>query len=195
MNNTFGIRHYFLAGRTFVTALLGCLLFLSASGPIALLGLAGSAANVVPTSESESEETDANELDAIARVAEIWVSGNDAPLISVGRQVRLQFEGWPAVQFTGWPSVAVGTFGGKVSNVDAAAGNSKNQFRVLVVPDEVSPPWPSTKFLRQGTRANGWMLLDQVGLGYEAWRRLNGFPPTVAFPKPSSDGIKQDKGK
>ena len=126
--------------------------------------------------------------DAESRAAEIWVNGNDAPLISVGRPVRLQFEGWPALQFTGWPSVAVGTFGGKVTNIDAAAGNNKNQFRILVVPDEESPPWPSTKFLRQGTRANGWVLLDQVGLGYEAWRRLNGFPPTVAYvgEKPTS---------
>jgi adhesin transport system membrane fusion protein len=117
--------------------------------------------------------------DAEDRAAEIWVKGNDAPLISIGRKVRLQFEGWPAVQFAGWPSVAVGSFGGKVVNVDAAAGDSKSQFRVLVVPDEDSPPWPGTKFLRQGTRANGWVLLDQVGLGYEVWRRLNGFPPAV----------------
>ena len=101
--------------------------------------------------------------DAESRAVEIWVDGNDAPLISVGRKVRLQFEGWPALQFTGWPSVAVGTFGGKVINIDPAAGNSKSQFRVLVVPDEDSPPWPSTRFLRQGTRAHGWVLLDQVG--------------------------------
>ncbi len=130
--------------------------------------------------------------DAEDRAAEIWVNGNDAPLISVGRKVRLQFEGWPAVQFAGWPSVAVGTFGGKVINVDAAAGNNKNQFRLLVVPDSDSPPWPSTKFLRQGTRANGWVLLDQVGLGYEAWRRLNGFPPTVAYSEASHQAKKTD---
>lgn len=130
--------------------------------------------------------------DADDRATEIWVSGNDAPLISVGRKVRLQFEGWPAVQFAGWPSVAVGTFGGEVINVDPAAGNSKNQFRVLVVPDRDSPPWPSTKFLRQGTRANGWILLDQVGLGYEAWRRLNGFPPTVAYADASGSAKKSD---
>lgn len=132
--------------------------------------------------------------DAEDRATEIWVSGNDAPLISTGRKVRLQFEGWPAIQFAGWPSVAVGTFGGEVINVDAAAGNSKNQFRVLVVPDKESPPWPSAKFLRQGTRANGWVLLDQVGLGYEAWRRLNGFPPTVAYSEASGSG-KSDKDK
>ncbi|MEL6183722.1 MAG: biotin/lipoyl-binding protein, partial [Myxococcota bacterium] len=43
------------------------------------------------------------------RVAEVYVDGNDAALITPGRKVRLQFEGWPAVQFAGWPSVAVGT--------------------------------------------------------------------------------------
>ena len=129
------------------------------------------------------------------RAVEIWVNGNDAPLMSVGRPVRLQFEGWPAVQFAGWPSVAVGTFGGKVSNIDAAAGNSKNQFRILVVPDDDVAGWPSSKFLRQGTRANGWVLLDQVGLGYEAWRRLNGFPPTVMYAELSKEGSKTDKGK
>lgn len=126
------------------------------------------------------------------RAAEIWVSGNDAPLIAPGRKVRLQFEGWPAVQFAGWPSVAVGTFGGQVVNVDPAAGNSLNQFRVLITPDPNSPPWPRSTFLRQGTRANGWVLLDQVGLGYEAWRRLNGFPPTVAY---TETGGKTEKGK
>jgi len=132
--------------------------------------------------------------DAEDRATEIWVNGNDAPLISIGRKVRLQFEGWPAVQFAGWPSVAVGTFGGEVINVDAAAGNSKNQFRLLIVPDADSPPWPSTKYLRQGTRANGWVLLDQVGLGYEAWRRLNGFPPTVAYAE-TAGAAKTEKSK
>ena len=52
--------------------------------------------------------------DATERAVELWVSGNDTPLIQSGDHVRLQFEGWPAVQFAGWPSVAVGTFGGEV---------------------------------------------------------------------------------
>ena len=42
-----------------------------------------------------------------SRAVEIWVSGNDIPLVYEGREVRLQFEGWPALQFSGWPSVAV----------------------------------------------------------------------------------------
>lgn len=120
--------------------------------------------------------------DTDARAIELWVDGNDVPLISEGRHVRLQFEGWPAVQFTGWPSVAVGTFGGKVALVDAT-DNGKGKFRVLVVPDG-DEPWPSGHYLRQGTQANGWVLLNRVSLGYELWRRFNGFPPIVSQQEP-----------
>jgi multidrug efflux pump subunit AcrA (membrane-fusion protein) len=120
--------------------------------------------------------------DTEARAVELWVDGNDVPLISEGRHVRLQFEGWPAVQFTGWPSVAVGTFGGKVALVDAT-DNGKGKFRVLVVPDG-NEPWPSGAYLRQGTQANGWVLLNRVSLGYELWRRFNGFPPVVSQQEP-----------
>lgn len=109
---------------------------------------------------------------------QVWVSGNDAPLVTPGSHVRLQFEGWPAVQFSGWPSVAVGTFGGKVSLVDPM-DNGKGKFRVLIVPDPGSAPWPEHPYLRQGVRANGWVLLKQVPLGYEVWRRMNGFPPAL----------------
>jgi hypothetical protein len=38
-------------------------------------------------------------------------------------------------------------------------------------------------------RANGWVLLDSVRLGYELWRRFNGFPPTVQ-PGPASGAAK-----
>ena len=51
-------------------------------------------------------------------VVELWVKGNDVPLVRVGDHVRLQFEGWPAVQFAGWPSVAVGTFAGEIFAID-----------------------------------------------------------------------------
>ena len=109
--------------------------------------------------------------------AEIFVDGNDLPLVRPGRHVRLQFEGWPAVQFSGWPSVAVGTFGGIVHSVDPSV-NKKGKFRVLVVP-ETDTNWPDSLFLRQGTRVVGWILLDTVRLGYELWRIFNGFPPSM----------------
>jgi multidrug efflux pump subunit AcrA (membrane-fusion protein) len=114
------------------------------------------------------------------RAVELWVDGIDVPLITPGRLVRLQFEGWPAVQFSGWPSVAVGTFGGKVAFVDAL-DNGKGKFRVVVFPQE-GEEWPSQQFLRQGVRAHGWILLNQVKLGYELWRRFNGFPPAIEEP-------------
>lgn len=119
--------------------------------------------------------------DTSSRAVELWVDGNDAPLIEEGRHVRLQFEGWPAVQFSGWPSVAVGTFGGKVAFVDAA-DNGKGAFRIVVVPER-EEDWPSSRFLRQGVRTNGWVLLNWVSLGYELWRQFNGFPPVVSNSK------------
>ena len=110
---------------------------------------------------------------------QVWVAGNDAPLIAPGRHVRLQFEGWPAVQFSGWPSVAVGTFGGTVSLVDPTTDDGSGKFRVVVSPDPEDDPWPEHPYLRQGVRAHAWVLLDQVPLGYEVWRRMNGFPPAL----------------
>jgi adhesin transport system membrane fusion protein len=73
--------------------------------------------------------------DTDSRAVELWVDGNDVPLLAPGQPVRLQFEGWPAVQFVGWPSVAIGTFPGKVAVIDAT-DNGKGKFRALVVPDE-----------------------------------------------------------
>jgi len=117
--------------------------------------------------------------DTSDRAVQIWLDGNDAPLVDAGRHVRLQFEGWPAVQFAGWPSVAVGTFGGTVVSVDAT-DDGKGQFRVLVRPDpDTEEGWPNERYLRQGVRTNGWVLLEQVPLWYEIWRNMNGFPPAI----------------
>lgn len=120
------------------------------------------------------------------RAVELWVSGNDAPLITEGSPVRLQFEGWPAVQFVGWPSVAVGTFGGRVALMDTT-DDGAGKFRMLVTPDPDDQPWPDVRFLRQGVRAKGWVLLNRVTLGYEAWRQLNGFPPVISPSEPTPD--------
>jgi adhesin transport system membrane fusion protein len=127
------------------------------------------------------------------RAVELWVDGNDVPLLDLERHVRVQFEGWPAVQFVGWPSVAVGTFGGRVALIDAH-DNGQGKFRVLVVPDGTEP-WPSANYLRQGVRANGWVLLQQVKLGYELWRRFNGFPPVIAASEPGASGKTKEGGK
>ena len=121
--------------------------------------------------------------DTADRAVQVWVKGVDAPLVTAGSHVRLQFEGWPAVQFTGWPSVAVGTFGGKVISVDST-DNGKGEFRVLVLPEvaEGDTKWPSDQYLRQGVRANGFILLKTVPLWYEIWRKMNGFPPSLTSP-------------
>ena len=117
------------------------------------------------------------------RSVELKVSGNDAPLLSVGRKVRLQFEGWPAVQFAGWPSVAIGTFGGEIAVIDPGA-DPEGSVRIIVFPEE-GAEWPDARYLRQGVRVIGWILLDSVSLGWELWRQFNGFPPTIQMAPPT----------
>ena len=151
--------------------------------------------------------------DTARRVVELFLDGVDAPLVlayvdRAGRppHVRLQFEGWPAIQFSGWPELAIGTFGGKVMEVEQgtakllqvdSAANLQGKFRVLVEPEEqlTGDAWPAADFLRQGNQVVGWVLLNRVPLGYEIWRRLNGFPPVLApDPQGTSKGKDDDKG-
>ncbi|MFO0850387.1 MAG: HlyD family efflux transporter periplasmic adaptor subunit [Gemmataceae bacterium] len=139
--------------------------------------------------------------DVTDRVVELFIAGVDAPLIAAhmdqtgrGPHVRLQFEGWPGVQFAGWPSVAVGTFGGRVRQIDPA-DDGNGRFRILVEPEEMfdGDQWPEALYLRQGNQAVGWVFLNRVPLGYELWRQFNGFPPVVAPKAPEKD--KKDGGK
>ena len=126
---------------------------------------------------------------------ELNVRGLDLQLIKVGDEVRLQFEGWPAIQFVGWPSVAVGTFGGKVIAINPS-DDSKGNFKIFVGPDPDDPKqekWPDSRYLRQGVRANGWVILNTVPLGFEIWRQLNGFPPIIDKSMPSEEKEKDPK--
>lgn len=120
--------------------------------------------------------------------AEIYINAMDVPLISKGRQVRLEFDGWPALQVTGWPSVAVGTFGGIVQVIDYV-DSKEGKYRILVVPDPAEP-WPEQ--LRVGSGAYGWVMLDDVSVWYEIWRQLNGFPPSL-YDEPSEEDDKKKK--
>lgn len=113
--------------------------------------------------------------DNVTRAVELYVNGLDAPLIYAGRRVRLMFEGWPAVQFSGWPAVAIGTFAGEVVSVDASV-SPNGKFRILVR-ETKDEPWPDSHFLRMGAQAKGWVLLNEVPLGFELWRKMNSFPP------------------
>jgi multidrug resistance efflux pump len=134
--------------------------------------------------------------DTTELAVELRVSGNDMPLIREGDLVRLQFEGWPAVQFVGWPSVAIGTFGGKVNRVYPTDDGNGN-FRIIVTEFkhfDGEADWPDSRYLRQGVRANGWVLLQKVTLGYEIWRSFNGFPPARSYEK-SDDSSKPVKIK
>ena len=107
---------------------------------------------------------------------EMYVKAMDVPLLSKGREVRIEFDGWPALQFSGWPSVSVGTFGGVVQVIDYV-NSMGGEFRILVTPDPNDEPWPEQ--LRLGSGTKGWVMLDNVPIWYEIWRQLNGFPPSL----------------
>lgn len=114
---------------------------------------------------------------------EMYVDAMDVPLVARGRQVRIEFDGWPALQFSGWPSVSVGTFGGIVSVIDFVNSNN-GKFRLLITPDPDDEPWPQQ--LRVGSGIKGWVMLDTVPVWYEIWRQLNGFPPSL-YEKPQDE--------
>jgi RND family efflux transporter MFP subunit len=122
------------------------------------------------------------------RAVELFIDGSDVALVRPGADVRLQFDGWPIVQFSGWPSLAVGTFSGKVLVVDSSA-QSNGRFRIIVGDDsEAEVPWPDQRFVRFGSNARGWVLLDTVPAGYEVWRRLNNFPPNLTSQRDAATG-------
>jgi multidrug resistance efflux pump len=132
---------------------------------------------------------------------ELYLDDFDAPLVTVGRPVRLQFAGYPAVQLTGVPSAAVGTFAGKVAVIDAVdSGNGK--FRIVVEPDfdriasGKDKAWPNPGKLRPGAGTIGWVMLERVPLYYEIWRRFNAFPPMIPSDKwADTKGSKSDDAK
>ena len=123
--------------------------------------------DVAPTTLTDS--------DTPGIVAEVLIDGNDLPLVRKGDRAIVQFEGWAAVQFAAYPEAAAGTFEGRVYLVDPTS-DGQGRFRILVEPAP-GADWPKAAFLRQGVRAQGWVLVKEVKLGYELWRLLNGFPP------------------
>ncbi len=128
------------------------------------------------------------------KAVQLYVRPMDVPLLSVGRPVRLEFDGWPALQFSGWPSVAVGTFGGVVEVIDyVETATKEGKYRILVVPDpeDNDGDWPDQ--LRLGSGANGFVMLDEVPLWYELWRLYNGFPPSLQSEPGSGSPYKAKK--
>ncbi|NBN97786.1 MAG: HlyD family efflux transporter periplasmic adaptor subunit [Flavobacteriia bacterium] len=117
----------------------------------------------------------------------MYVRPMDYPLLKKGQKVRMQFDGWPAIIFSGWPNNSYGTFGGVVYAVDNFTSEN-GMFRVLIGPDKNDHPWPSS--LRVGGGVNAMILLNDVPIGYEIWRNINGFPPDFYGkdnPKPKSN--------
>lgn len=125
------------------------------------------------------------------KAVELYVRDMDVPLISVGREVRIEFSGWPAFQFSGWPSVSVGTFGGRVAVIDYVA-RADGKYRILAIPDASNDPdWPEQ--LRIGSAARAFILLDDVPVWFEIWRQLNAFPPSLQEEPKSDDPAKNKK--
>jgi multidrug resistance efflux pump len=112
--------------------------------------------------------------DAFLYAVELFVKPMDLALLNKGQDVRLQFDGYPAIVFSGWPSSSYGTFAGKISAIETNR-NEAGKFRVLIVPDQHEKKWPTN--LKIGTGVQGFALLNNVPIWYELWRQLNGFPP------------------
>jgi multidrug efflux pump subunit AcrA (membrane-fusion protein) len=120
---------------------------------------------------------------------EMYIRPLDLPLVQKGQKVRIQFDGWPAIVFSGWPNTSYGTFGGEVFAVDNFASDD-GTFRVLIAPDKKDRTWPEQ--LRVGGGTKSMILLNDVPIGYELWRVVNGFPPEF-YEKESKDLPKKSK--
>ena len=111
---------------------------------------------------------------------ETFVDPLDLPLVHLGEQARIRFDGWPAIIFSGWPNVSYGTYGGKVVAIETFI-SANGKYRVLLSQDPDDQPWPED--LRAGSGANTIALLDDVPIWFELWRQLNGFPPNYYQPE------------
>jgi len=118
------------------------------------------------------------------KAIEMMADGIDAPLLNVGRKVRILFYGIPAIPLPAWPEIMAGTYGGVIKVIDQV-DDGKGNFRFWVVPDPDDRAWPPQEHVRQGTKAMGWVILNRVPLWYELWRRFNLFPQDYQEHSPS----------
>jgi multidrug resistance efflux pump len=105
---------------------------------------------------------------------EMYVKPIDLPLLEKGQHVRIQFDGWPAIVFSGWPNTSYGTYGGEIFAIDNFISEN-GLYRLMVAPDLEDNPWPDA--LRVGAGTSSIILLKDVPIWYELWRKINGFPP------------------
>ncbi|MGB5943932.1 MAG: HlyD family efflux transporter periplasmic adaptor subunit [Leeuwenhoekiella sp.] len=121
---------------------------------------------------------------------EMFVRPIDLPLVHLGEQVRVQFDGWPAIVFSGWPNVSYGTYGANV----VAIGNTispNGKYRILLRPDTSDHDWP--KGIQVGSGVYAIALLEDVPIWYELWRKLNGFPANFYQPEGGDKSMTKDK--
>lgn len=104
----------------------------------------------------------------------MYIKPIDLPLLEKGQKVRIQFDGWPAIVFSGWPNTSYGTYGGVVVAIDNNT-SANGMFRVIVAQDPDDYIWPDA--IRMGAGTKNMLLLKDVPIGYELWRKINGFPP------------------
>lgn len=119
---------------------------------------------------------------------EMYLPPQDLPLIRPGDDVRLRFDGWPAIVISGWPEASTGIFSGKIVAIDRFISEN-GYYRIMISPHDEEKKWP--EILRVGTGTNAFILLNDVPIWYEIWRQLNGFP--ADFYK--DDGTEKEKIK
>ncbi len=105
---------------------------------------------------------------------EMYVRPMDLPLMDIGQEVRLVFDGWQAFIISGWADFSFGTYSGDVIAIDNIP-NDNSMYRILIKSNQPDLPFPD--LLRVGAGAQGIALLNDVPVWYELWRQLNGFPP------------------
>ncbi len=117
----------------------------------------------------------------------MYVKPIDLPLLEKGQHVRIQFDGWPAIVFSGWPNTSYGTYGGEVYAIDNFISEN-GMYRIMVAQDKNDYPWPDA--LRVGAGTKNLVLLKNVSIWYELWRKINGFPPDYYKKNTTKDKIK-----
>ncbi len=103
----------------------------------------------------------------------MYVRPMDLPLMNVGQEVRLVFDGWQAFIISGWADFSIGTYSGEVVAIDNIP-NDNSMYRILVKSNQPEVQFP--ELLRVGAGVQGIALLEDVPVWYELWRQLNGFP-------------------
>ncbi len=125
---------------------------------------------------------------------ELYVEPMDFPLVNIDPainkkpEVHFIFDGWPAFIFSGWPGQSFGTYLGEIAAIDNEI-SSNGKYRILVAYKNNTKLWP--KELRVGSGAQGILLLNNVPLWYEIWRKLNGFPPDYYATEEKAEELKQ----